>query len=83
MITISSHVLLLYSALDFPIHTLRLLHSLTLASQLTLSGFSSNTVFSIPLSFPTLSRTCPENARGQGHARPFHETIRLKGPTTH
>ena len=83
MITILSHVLLLYSALDFPIHTLRLLHSLALASQLTLSRFSTNTAFSIPLSFPALSRTCSENARDQGHAGLFHETIHLKGPTTH
>ena len=70
-----SHVLLLYSALDFPIHTLRLLRLLTLASQLTLS--------SIPLSFTALSRTCSANARDQGHAGLFHETIRLKGPMTH
>ena len=91
MITMLSHVLFSYAAFDFPIHTLRLLHSLALASQLTLCtpfasvlfGFSTNTVFNISLSFPALSRTCPENARGQGHAGLFHETIQLKGPTTH
>ena len=32
-----SYVLFSYSAFDFPIHTLRLLYSLALASQLTLS----------------------------------------------
>ena len=57
----------------FSTHTARLLHSFSPASQLTL----------ISLSFPALSRTCPENARGQGHAGLFHETIHLKGPTTH
>ena len=36
MITMLSYVLLSYTAFDFPIHTLRLLHSLALASQLTL-----------------------------------------------
>ena len=39
MITMLSYVLFLYSALDFPIHTPRLLHSLALASQLTLHVF--------------------------------------------
>ena len=86
-----SYVLFSYVAFDFPIHTLRLLHSLALAFQLTLrtpfasvlTGFSTNSAFNISLSFPALSRTCPENARGQGHAGPFHETIHLKGPTTH
>ena len=62
-----SYVLFSYSAFDFPIHTLRLLHSLALASQLTLhafciglSGFSTNTAFSVSLSFPVLSDLCPE-----------------------
>ena len=44
LITISSYVLLSYSALNFPIHTLRLLHSHSPASALTLSDFSTNTV---------------------------------------
>ena len=92
MITMLSYVLFSYAVFDFPIHTLRLLHSLALASQFTLctpfasvlSGISTNTAFNISLSFPALSRTCPENARGQGHAGPFHETIHLKRrPTTH
>ena len=39
MITLLSYVLFSYSAFDFPIHTLRLLHSLALASQLTLHAF--------------------------------------------
>ena len=65
------------------------LHSIALASQLTLctpfasvlSGFSTNSAFSISLSFPALSRTCPENARGQGHAGLFHENYSLKKKT--
>ena len=85
MITMLSYVLFSYAVFDFPIHTLRLLHSLALASQFTLctpfasvlSGISTNTAFNISLSFPALSRTCPKNARGQGHAGPFHETIHL------
>ena len=66
MITMLSYVLFSYSAFDFPIHTLRLLHSLALASQLTLHTFCIrslwllNTVFSVSLSFPVLSDTCPE-----------------------
>ena len=36
VITMLSYVLFSYAAFDFPIHTLRLLHSLALASQLTL-----------------------------------------------
>ena len=36
MITMLSYVLFSYAAFDLPIHTLRLLHSLALASQLTL-----------------------------------------------
>ena len=51
LITISSYVLLSYSALNFPIHTFRLLHSHSPASALTLSDFSSNT----PYDFPTNS----------------------------
>ena len=34
-----SYVLFSYAAFDFPINTLRLLHSLALASQLTLHTF--------------------------------------------
>ena len=111
-----SYVLFLYAAFDFPIRTLRLLHSLALASQLTLctpfasvlSGFSTNTrslsllnshsahllhpfsaasQLTLPLAslcFSRRSRHVSRNARGQGHAGPFHETIHLKRrPTTH
>ena len=68
MITMLSYALFSYAAFDFPIHTLWLLHSLALASQFTLctpfasvlSGFSTNTAFSVSLSFPVLSDTCPE-----------------------
>ena len=85
MITMLSYVLFSYAASDFPIHTLRLLHSLALASQLTLctpfasvlSGFSTNTAFSVSF-FSRRSRHLSRNARGQGHAGPFHETIHLK-----
>ena len=105
-----SNVLFLYAAFDFPIRTLRLLHSLALASQLTLcipfasvlSGFSTNTrslslfnshsahllhpsspasQLTLPLAslcFSRRSRHVSRNARGQGHADPFHETIHLK-----
>ena len=67
MINMLSHVLFSYAAFDFPIHTLRLLHSLALASQFTLctpfasvlSGFSTNTVFNVSLSFPVVRDTCP------------------------
>ena len=44
LITILSYVLLSYSTLNFLIHTLRLLHSHSPASALTLSDFSTNTV---------------------------------------
>ena len=68
MITMLLYVLFSYAAFDFPIHTLRLLHSLALASQFTLctpfasvlSGFSINTAFSVSLSFPIVRDTCPE-----------------------
>ena len=68
MITMLSYVLFSYAASDFPIHTLRLLHSLAFASQLThctpfpsvLSGFSTNTDFNVSLSFPAVQDTCPE-----------------------
>ena len=68
MIAMLSYVLFSYAAFDFPIHTLRLLHSLALASQLipctpfasVLSGFSTNTAFSVSLSFPVVRDTCPE-----------------------
>ena len=61
-----SYVLFLYSAFDFPIRTLWLLHSFALFNShctsfaFVLSGFSANTAFSVSLSFPVLSNTCPE-----------------------
>ena len=86
MITMLLYVLFSHAASHFPIHTLRLLHSLALASQVTLctpfasvfSGFSTNTVFSVSFVFSRRSRHVSQNARGQGHAGPFHETIHLK-----
>ena len=69
MITMLSYVLFSYAAFDFPIHTLRLLHSLALASHshctlfaFVLSGFSTNTAFSVSLSFLVLSDTCPKTS---------------------
>ena len=90
LITILSYVLLSYSALNFPIHTLRFFHSHFPASALTLSDFSTHTVrlltdtvSSFPLSFFALPRMCSSNTRGQGYVGLFYETIHLKGPTTH
>ena len=68
MITMLSYILFSYAAFNFPIHTLRFLHSLALASQLTLctpfafvlSGFSTNTAFGVSLSFPVVRDACPE-----------------------
>ena len=86
MITMLLYVLFSHAASHFPIHTLRLLHSLALASQVTLctpfasvfSGFSTNTVFSVSFVFSRRSRHVSRNARGQGHAGLFYETIHLK-----
>ena len=92
MFTMLSYVLFSYSAFDFPIHSLWLPHSLALASQLilctpfasVLSGISTNSAFSVSLSFPRRSEHVFRKARGQGHAGAFHETIHLKRrPTTH
>ena len=66
----------------FCTRSLSLLNSHCPAFAFALSGFSTNTVFSIPLSFPALSRTCSANARGHGYQGLFHETIHLKRPTT-
>ena len=81
-----SYVLFSDAAFDFPIHTLWLLHSHALASQFTLctpfasilSDFSTNTDFNVSVVFSRRSRHVSRNARGQGHAGPFHETIHLK-----
>ena len=67
MITMLSYVLFSWAAFDFPIHTLRLLHSLALASQLTLctpfasvlSGFSTNSLHTFCIrSFRLLNYLC-------------------------
>ena len=89
MITMLSYVLFSYSTFDFRFtlsvfctrsrfstHTAHLLHPFSPASQLTLCLLRLF-VFSRPIEH--VSR----NDRGQGHAGPFHETIHLKGPTTH
>ena len=91
MITMLLYVLFSWAAFDFPIHTLWLLHSLALASQLTLctlfasvlSGFSTNSAFSVSLPFPRPSEHVSRNARGQGHAGPFHENCPLKKTQRH
>ena len=88
MITMPSYVLFSQEAFDFPIHTLGLLRSLVLASQLTLcapfasvlSGFSTNSPFSVSLPFFRPSDHVSRNTRGQGHAGLFHETTHLKRP---
>ena len=80
LITISSHVLLSYSALNFPIHPAP---PLTLSGFCTHSDFSTNSVSSIPLSFFAPLRMCSANTRRQSHVGLFHETIHLKGLTTH
>ena len=83
-----SYVLFLYAALDFPIRTLRLLHSLALASQLTLctpfasvlSGFSTNTAFSVSLLFPSFETRVPKRP-WPGSRRPFPRNYPLKKKT--
>ena len=68
MVTMLLYVLFSHAASDFPIHTLRLLHSLALASQLTLctplasvlSGISTNSASSVSLPFSVLRNRCPE-----------------------
>ena len=92
MITMLLYVLFSQAAFDFPIHTLPLPHSLALASQLTLctlctlctpfasvlSGISTNTLSNVSLPFSRSSEQVSQNARGQGHAGPFHENCPLK-----
>ena len=92
MITVLLYVLFSQAAFDFPIHTLPLPHSLALASQLTLytlctlctpfasvlSGISTNTLSNVSLPFSRSSEQVSQNARGQGHAGPFHENCPLK-----
>ena len=68
MITMLSYVLFSYAAFDFPIHTLRLLHSLALASQLTLctpfasvlSGFSLTLPLASLCLFPLFETRVPK-----------------------
>ena len=90
MNTMLLYVLFSHAASDFLIHTLRLLHSLALASQVTLctpfasvfSGFSTNTDFNVSLSFPAVRDTCPETpvARVRG---PFPRNYPLKKDRRH
>ena len=90
MNTMLLYVLFSHAASDFPIHTLRLLHSLALASQVTLctpfasvfSGFSTNTDFNVSLSFHAVRDTCPETpvARVRG---PFPRNYPLKKDRRH
>ena len=69
-------------------HSAHLLHPSSPASQLTLctpfasvlSGFSTTSAFSVSLPFFRPSDHVSRNARGQGHAGPFHETTHLKRP---
>ena len=84
-----SYVLFSYAAFHFPIHTLRLLHPLTLASQLTLctpfasvlSGISTN---SLPLAslclFPSFETRVPKRP-WPGSRRPFPRNYPLKKKT--
>ena len=90
MNTMLLYVLFSHAASDFLIHTLRLLHSLALASQVTLctpfasvfSGFSTNTDFNVSLSFHAVRDTCPETpvARVRG---PFPRNYPLKQDRRH
>ena len=83
-----SYVLFSDAAFDFPIHTLRLLHSLALASQFTLctpfvsvlSGFSTNTVFSLFCLFPSFETRVPKRP-WPGSRRPFPQNYPLKKKT--
>ena len=61
MITMLSYVLFSYSAFDFPIHTLWLLHLLALASQLTLSLASLCRARVPKLPWPGSRRPFPRN----------------------
>ena len=56
---------------------------LTLSGFCTHSDFSTNSVSSVPLSFFAPLRMCSANTRRQSHVGLFHETIHLKGLTTH
>ena len=68
MITMLLYVLFSWAAFDFPVHTLRLLHTLALASQHTLripfasilSGISTSSPFSVSLPFSVLRNTWPK-----------------------
>ena len=81
-----SYVLLSYSALNFPIHTLRLLRSLSLwlfNSHCTISQLTNTPWASIPLSFlsPTTHVFC--EGPWPGSRRPFLWNYSLEGLTTH
>ena len=92
LITILSYVLLSYSALNFPIHTLRLLHSHSPAPPLTLSGFCTHSLWLLNSHCTISQLTNTSRAsiplsflsptthvfRGQGYVGLFYETIHLK-----
>ena len=88
MITMLLYVLFSWAAFDFPIHTLRLLHSLALASQLTLctpfasvlSGISTNSPFRVSLPFPVLRNRCPETPVVRFTQVLSTKTVHLKRP---
>ena len=88
MITMLLYVLFSWAAFDFPIHTLRLLHLLALASQLTLctlfasvlSGFSTTSLFSVFLPFPVLRNTCSETPVARVTQALSTKTVHLKRP---
>ena len=94
LITISSYILLSCSALNFPIHTLRLLyshslrllHSLSLTSQLKLCTTSQLTPYLFSHPFVFFSRPITHVFRKHpwpGSRRPFLRNYSIEGPTTH
>ena len=88
MITMLLYVLFSWAAFDFPIHPLRLLHSLALVSQLTLctpfasvlSGISTNTPSSVSVPFSVLRNTCPETPVVRVTQVLSTKTVHLKRP---
>ena len=82
------YVIFSWAAFDFPIHTLRLLHSLALASQLTLctsfasilSGISTNSPVSVSLPFPVLRNRCRETPVIRVTQVLSTKTVHLKRP---
>ena len=91
MITMLLYVLFSWAASDFPIHTLQLLHSLALASQLTLhtlctlfasvhSGISTNTLSNVSLPFSVLRNRYPETPVLKVTQVLSTKTVHLKRP---